>query len=105
VGENFILWANQYFSIGFLITRLFSPWHKDISSYGMGFDLQRWSKIFLWNFISRFIGAILRLIIILLGLVCALGIIFLTIIVFVLWQVLPLIILLLLFSGLSNFKL
>ena len=84
--------------------RIFAPWHKDISSYGLGFDFERWSKIFLWNLISRFIGALLRVSVILIGISTELLIIALTIAGFVLWFVLPLIILALIFSGLANLK-
>lgn len=103
-GENFNLWAWHSFSIGFLATKLFSPWHKDISSYGLGFDFERWSKIFLWNLISRFIGAILRICVIIFGLSMEIIIIAMMIVIFILWFALPLIIIFLLFSGLANLK-
>lgn len=67
-GLILVIWIWRFFSVGFFIPRIFSPWHKDITGYGTGFDLKIWLHAFSWNLISRFIGAILRLFFILTGL-------------------------------------
>jgi hypothetical protein len=90
-GRYFAIWCWRFFSIGFFLPRLFSPWHKDITGYGRGFSLSTWSHTLAWNFISRFIGAILRVCSILLGLVMEAVIIVTTIWLFALWFALPVI--------------
>lgn len=104
IGKNYMTWVWHYFSIGYFVPRLFSPWHKDLSAYGRGFDFQRFFRILLWNLISRFIGAVLRLIVILVGLIFGIGIIIVTMASLIIWYALPLIIIGLLFlSGITWF--
>lgn len=92
IGRNFLLWAWHYFSIGYFLPRLFSPWHKDISGYGRGFDLKRFLHVWGWNTISRVIGAILRLVVMAIGIVVLAGLFFLTVLAVVAWYALPLLI-------------
>ncbi len=88
-GRLFIIWCWRFFSIGFFATRLFTPWHKDITSYGRGFDLKVWFKAATWNLISRFIGAVLRIVFIAVGLVLEVVIIIVTMVMFMAWLALP----------------
>ena len=104
LGVNLTAWAWQFFSIGFLLPRLFSPWHKDISNYGRGFVFSKFIEVFAWNLISRFIGAIIRILVIVAGLAMEVVVVAGTAMVFVCWYGLPLIILYLLFSGLAGLK-
>src|SRR3989344_3248841 len=102
LGRNFLLWGWQYFSIGYLATRLFAPWHKDITSYGRGFDLKRFVQVFGWNIMSRFIGAFLRIFVIAFGLVAELFIIIVTAVTFVAWYLGPALIAACLFLGITT---
>ena len=89
LGKNFSAWAWQYFSIGYFLPRLLSPWHRDLTSYGRGFDLKRFLHVWGWNLISRVIGAVLRLFVMAAGLLTQ-GLIFcLTLLVFIGWFLLP----------------
>ena len=88
-GKDFLLWAWRFFSIGYFVPRLFAPWHRDITGYGRGFDLQRWIKVWSWNLISRLIGAVMRLTVMALGLVAEIFLVLATVFVFVFWLVLP----------------
>ena len=72
--------------------RLFYPWHKDITGYGRGFDLKRFLHVFGWNLISRIIGAILRIFVILVGLGVEIGIILLSVTAYLSWYLMPLLI-------------
>ena len=99
IGENFLAWGWNFFSIGYLLPRLFSPWHKDLTSYGRGFDLERFLQIFGWNFISRFIGAVMRLAVIIIGLATEIGLFFWLIVLLLFWYVLPLVVVFLFFHG------
>lgn len=89
LGRNFLAWDWQFFSIGYFVPRLFAPWHRDISDYGRGFDLSRFLHVWGWNLISRFLGAILRLLVMFVGLVVLLWIVILTISSLVIWYALP----------------
>lgn len=90
LAKDFLAWAWHYFSIGYFIPRLMAPWHRDLSEYGRGFDLKRFLQVFGWNLISRVIGAILRVIVIAVGLAVFLFIGLVSIIVFFVWFTLPL---------------
>jgi hypothetical protein len=94
-GRNFMVWCWRFFSIGFFSTRIFSPWHKDITSYGIGFDIQVWAKAMVWNMISRMIGACLRLFFMIFGIALEFFIAVFTLAFFIGWYaILGLIILL-----------
>ena len=88
-GRDFLVWGWRFFSIGYFLPRLFAPWHRDITGYGRGFDLQRWIKVWSWNLISRLIGAVMRLIVMGIGLMAEIFLILATIFVFVFWLVIP----------------
>lgn len=89
LGRNFLAWAWHFFSIGYFLPRIFSPWHKDITGYGRGFDLSRFLHVWGWNLISRIIGAVLRLVVMVFGLWVFGLIVILAAAIFVLWFVLP----------------
>lgn len=89
MGKNFLRWGWHFFSIGYFIPRLFAHWHKDITAYGRGFDFRRVLHVLGWNLISRILGAILRIVVLTIGLVVELGIIALTFTFFVLWYAIP----------------
>jgi len=60
------IWANflkadlHYFSVFLLLRTLFSPWHKDKTGYGRGFDFKRYLEVWVLNMIARFVGFIVR---------------------------------------------
>lgn len=99
LGGNFLAWGWQFFSIGYFIPHLFDPWRKDITSYGIGFDFKRWLHAMGWNAISRVIGAVIRLVVMGLGVLVEGGILFLAAFLLILWYLLPLVILALLLLG------
>ena len=92
IGRNFLFWGWHFFSIGYFTPRLFAPWHRDITSYGRGFDLERFLHVFGWNLISRVIGAVLRIFVMAAGAVVEVLIFFITVSVFAFWFAIPLII-------------
>jgi hypothetical protein len=101
-GKNLMVWCWRFFSVGFFLPRLFSPWHKDITSYGRGFDFKAWGHAFTWNLISRFIGAILRLFLICIGLILEIIFFIFTVMAVVFWCGLPVIILYLILATRFN---
>lgn len=97
-----IVWIWRFFSIGYFLPRVFSPWHKDITGYGRGFDFKIWAHAFVWNLISRIIGAILRLFFVLLGMVLEVLAVLQSAAALAVWYALPLLIAYLLISGVSG---
>ncbi|KKQ77037.1 MAG: ATPase AAA-2 domain-containing protein [Parcubacteria group bacterium GW2011_GWC1_38_6] len=87
--KNFLLFNLHYFSIPTLLRTFFSYWHKYSWSYGRGFDLKVWVEVALSNIISRVIGAIVRSILIALGLLSELSIFLAGFIVLLTWLLLP----------------
>lgn len=100
LAGNFLHWAWQYFSIGYFLPRLLEPWHRDITAYGRGFDLKRFLRVLVWNLISRVIGAILRAVLILAGLLVELILFVTAVSVFIFWLVLPAVVIIFLTWGL-----
>lgn len=99
IGGNFVAWGWHFFSIGYLPRYLFSPWHRDITPYGRGFDLKRIFHVLGWNLISRVIGAIMRVFVIGIGLAAELLILVLAVFFFLFWFVLPVFSLVLIIFG------
>lgn len=95
--KNFLKFNLVYFSIWPLLKSLLSPWRGDVGDYGRGFDAKRYFETFLGNIISRVLGAIIRLVIIAIGLVMQVFIFFAGLFILVTWICLPIIIILGLF--------
>ncbi len=79
----------NYFSVPLLLKTFFSHWRKYKWSYGRGFDVGRYFEAFFSNLISRVLGAIIRSIMIFLGLITEIFVLLLGLIVFVGWLILP----------------
>ncbi len=69
ICKNFLVFVFFYFSIGQLLLTLFSPWHRDVQIAGWrGFHPVKFLELLLENFFSRLIGAVVRLVVIAIGL-------------------------------------
>ncbi|MDD5750510.1 MAG: hypothetical protein PHU56_02580 [Candidatus Pacebacteria bacterium] len=95
----FLFFNLRYFSVGELLKTLFSPWHKMTDSYGRGFDPQRFVTVFLGNMISRVMGALVRVVFIVIGLVFEFFILIIGLAVLLFWILLPVWLVLGLFAG------
>jgi ATP-dependent Clp protease ATP-binding subunit ClpC len=69
IFKGFLLFNFNYFSVPFLLKTLLAPWRKYGESYGRGFDLKRYLETFIFNSTSRILGAIVRIVMILVGLI------------------------------------
>ena len=87
--KNFLLFNIHYFSILELLKSLFSPWKKYQWSYGRGFDIKRYLKVFFSNLMSRFLGSLMRFAVIIIGLLCEIFILIGGLIIIVGWIFLP----------------
>ncbi|MDD5569004.1 MAG: hypothetical protein PHG23_01140 [Candidatus Pacebacteria bacterium] len=59
--KNYLAFNVYLFSAPDLLKSLFSPWKRELSSYGRGFDFKVYLESAAGNLISRLIGFILRL--------------------------------------------
>lgn len=59
--RNYLSFGLEFFSIGETLRSLFSPWRRYLWDYGRGFDIARYFEVFLSNIITRVIGFIMRL--------------------------------------------
>jgi hypothetical protein len=87
--RNFLKFCLNYFSIPLLVRTLFSPWHKYFWSYPRGFYPGKYLEVFISNLISRVIGAITRIFLIIFGILAEIFIVFAGIIILFGWLILP----------------
>ncbi|MBZ1348523.1 MAG: hypothetical protein KYQ20_02075 [Candidatus Nealsonbacteria bacterium] len=87
--RNFLLFNLNYFSIALLLKTFFSPWRKYKLGYPRGFRFSKYLEVFFSNLISRVLGALVRIVLIIAGLLAQVFIIFAGAIIFFGWIVLP----------------
>lgn len=64
---NYLLFCEHYFSISLLLKTLFSPWKRITFEGTRAFSLNKYFEVVLSNLISRILGAIVRTVIICVG--------------------------------------
>lgn len=89
IWRNFLKFNFDFFSVGVLIRTLFSPWKKNQWSYGRGFDIGRYFSVLFSNLISRILGAVVRLFLIIFGLLIEIFIFLGGAFVFLFWIIMP----------------
>ena len=96
---NFLKFYFYYFSIIPLLKTLFAPWRRYRWSYGRGFDLKQYLSTAISNGISRLLGALMRVVVIVVGLVFEVFIIVAGLVVFCGWFLLPFLLVLFFYFG------
>jgi hypothetical protein len=92
--KDFFLFVSYYFSIPFLIRTVFYPWKKQKIYKKKGFEVASFFDALLFNTFSRFMGAVIRIFVILIGVVAQITTLFVSLLVVVFWMLLPLAVLL-----------
>ena len=100
VWNNYFSFTLNYFSITLLLKTLLSPWHKDVGRYPRGFDVKIYFEIFVSNLFSRIIGAIIRIILIFVGISALTLVFFLGLFIFLAWLISPILLIFGLFLSL-----
>ena len=100
VWNNYFSFTLNYFSITLLLKTLISPWHKDVGRYPRGFDVKIYFEIFVSNLFSRIIGAIIRIILIFVGISALTLVFFLGLFIFLAWLISPILLIFGLFLSL-----
>lgn len=85
ITGNFLRFGLRYFSIPLLLKTLFAPWRQYVWHYPRGFDLKEYASVFFSNIISRTIGAIARIILIIVGLLTEFVMLIGGLIIFLFW--------------------
>ncbi len=90
IWKNFLKFNLYYFSIALLLKTLFFPWRRyQWTVSGRGFDIGKYLEAFFSNLISRILGAIVRSIFIIIGLLTEFFIFLAGMILFLGWLILP----------------
>jgi hypothetical protein len=79
-------------SLPVLLKSLFSPWRKYRWNYPKSFDIGEFLTTFLSNVFSRFLGFLMRIVLIIVGVFFQIFVILLGLIIFILWILIPLMI-------------
>jgi len=87
--QTFLLFNLNYFSVPTLLKTYFSPWRRYSYSYGKAFEFWKNIETFVFNMMSRVIGAIFRTVFIIVGILIEVLIVLIGIIIFLGWLVLP----------------
>jgi hypothetical protein len=91
--RNFLLFNLNYFSIPILLRTFISPWRRYSYSYGKIFEIWNNIQVFVFNIMSRVIGAVLRSVFIIIGILVEILIIIVGAIMFIGWILLPILLL------------
>ncbi len=92
VWKNHILFALNYFSLPILLKSLFAPWRKYRWNYPKMLDVGEFFSTLVSNAFSRIIGAVMRIVLIIAGILFQIFVIFAGLIIFLLWMLIPFII-------------
>ena len=86
--KNCLKFNLNYWSVPLLTKTLFSHWRRYKYSYGRGFSFTRYFEVFTFNIISRVIGALMRSILIILGIITEVFVFLAGAIVILFWLIL-----------------
>jgi hypothetical protein len=100
IYKNFFVFVVQLFSIGELLKSLFSPYKRIVERHETGFDIGLILSDLLINTVSRIIGLIIRLCIILAGLLSVCVLTMLALCLYAIWLVAPMLLVVCFFTGL-----
>jgi len=90
IWENYLWFGLNYFSVPLLLVTLFSPWRRYNWKYPKSiFQIGELFSTLISNLFSRIIGAICRIILIILGIVTQIGIVMVGGVLLVSWILLP----------------
>lgn len=89
VWKNYIFFALNYFSLPILLKSLFSPWRKYRWNYPKWFNIGEFFSTLISNMFSRLLGALMRVVLIVIGILFQIFVIFAGLIIFLAWVLVP----------------
>ncbi len=102
VWLNMLWFMNRLFSVPLLLRTLFSPWKRMTEDEKVGFNLERWAENVVANIMSRIVGAIVRLPIILLGIFALISTSIFGLLFYIFWVLAPVVVVALFLTGLAE---
>lgn len=102
IWQNFLWFIINFFSIGTLLTTLFSPFERLQEHYRGGLDLGNFFSVLVVNLIMRLVGFFSRIILIILGITIFIATIILGVISFFIWLILPILMMFILLAVLRS---
>ena len=99
IWSNLIWFLNNFFSFNVLLRTLFSPFKRLNEKYGGGLDLGKLFEAIVISVLMRIVGFIMRIVTIVIGVVAIVCLLVLGLFAFIIWLLLPFIIIFLLISG------
>lgn len=101
VFKTFLWFFKNFFAFGSLLGSLFSPWRRLDEPVGSVFHFEQFAGNLVANFVTRIAGAIVKLIFISIGLAVTLGVSIFGLLFLCAWLLAPLLIVVLILSGLT----
>ena len=92
VWNNYFMFASNFFSVKMLLKTFFAPWRRYNWRYPKGFDLTEFFNTFVSNAFSRVLGALMRIVLIIIGILLQVFVAIAGLIIFTGWLLIPLII-------------
>lgn len=92
IWNDYILFASNYFSLPILLKSLFAPWRRYKWNYPKGFNIVEFFNTLISNIFSRFLGALVRVVLISIGILFQIFVLLIGIAVILFWILLPVII-------------
>jgi len=92
--QNCLKFNLNHWSVPLLLKTWFSPWRRYRSSYGKAFSFTRYFEVLAFNLMSRVIGAIMRSVLIIIGLFTEVLVFLSGVAVLLTWLILPFILIL-----------
>jgi len=93
VWNNYFMFASNFFSVKMLFKTFFAPWRRYNWRYPKGFDLVEFFNTFISNAFSRVLGALMRIVLIIVGIILQVFVAIVGLIIFTGWLLIPFIIL------------
>lgn len=101
--RNILLFNVEYFSVLLLLKTLFAPWRRIAWSAGGGFNIGGMVEVFFSNLISRILGALIRSILVTVGLMVEAMLCIIALLSMGAWLLLPFLIVAGFFYGITIF--
>lgn len=102
IWRNLTYFVFHFFSIPLLLRTFFAPWKRiEAERETVGLDLKDYFSTKLVNLIMRVVGATMRTILIMIGLACTGAVVVAGLIFFVIWPLVPLLIVVFIVAGIT----
>ena len=89
VWNNYFFFALNLFSLPLLLKTFFAPWRKYNWQYPKAFDIAEFFNTLVSNVFSRFLGALVRSVLIIIGIIFQIFVVIAGFAVFASWLLLP----------------